>query len=224
MNRPIRVLAIGCLVLFFALMLRATYVQWWQADSLSSVSKHENNIRVLNDQFSRQRGAIIVGKKSAALSRASKDQYKFARTYPNGPEYAQITGFYTRDWGLGGLESSRNSVLSGEDSSLFLNRVVDLMDNRPAKGGSIVTTINPAAQKAAYDGLKGKIGAVVALKPSTGAILAMVSPRATTPTGWPPTSSTPSAATRTSCSTRSRAHSTTSASRPPCRRARRSRS
>jgi peptidoglycan glycosyltransferase len=139
------------------------------------VSKHENNIRVLNDQFSRQRGAIVVGKKSVAVSRKSKDQYKFARSYPNGPEYAQITGFYSRDWGLGGLENSRNGVLSGEDSSLFLNRVVDLMDNRAPKGGSVVTTINAAAQKAAYDGLKGKIGAVVALKPSTGAILAMVS-------------------------------------------------
>jgi len=175
MNRPIRVLAIGCLLLFFALMLRATYVQWWESETLSSVSKHPNNIRVLNDQFSRQRGAIIVGKKSVAVSRKSKDQYKFARFYPQGPEYAQITGFYSRDWGLGGLESSRNSVLSGEDSSLFLNRVVDLMDNRPPKGGSVVTTINPAAQDAAYQGLKGKIGAVVAIKPSTGAILAMVS-------------------------------------------------
>lgn len=175
MNRPIRVVAVGCLLLLVALMIRATYVQWWNSDALSSVSKHPNNIRVLNDQFSRQRGAIIVGKKSVAVSRPSHDQYKFARSYPDGPEYAQITGFYSRDWGLGGLESSRNSVLSGEDSSLFLNRVVDLMDNRPPKGGSVVTTINPAAQKAAYDGLRGKIGAVVALKPSTGAILAMVS-------------------------------------------------
>ena len=39
MTRPIRVLAIGCLLLFFALMLRATYVQWWESDALSSVSK-----------------------------------------------------------------------------------------------------------------------------------------------------------------------------------------
>lgn len=175
MNRPIRAFAVACLLLFFALMIRATYVQWWESDSLSSVSTHPNNIRVLNDQFSRQRGAIIVGKKSVAVSRKSHDQYKFARFYPQGPEYAQITGAFTRDWGLSGLESSRNSVLSGEDSSLFLNRVVDLMDNRPPKGGSVVTTINPGAQQAAYDGLKGKIGAVVALKPSTGAILAMAS-------------------------------------------------
>ena len=175
MNRPIRILAVGCLVLFLALLVRASYVQWWKADDLNSVSTHENNIRVLNEQFSRDRGAIIVGKKSIALSRKSDDKYKFQRRYPAPYEYAHITGFYTRDWGLAGLESSRNSVLSGEDSSLFLNRVVDLMDNRAPKGGSVVTTLNGAAQDAAYAGLKGKVGAVVALQPSTGAILAMAS-------------------------------------------------
>ena len=175
MNRPIRVLAVGCLVLFVALLARASYVQWWEADDLSSVSTHDNNLRVLNEQFSRQRGAIIVGTKSIALSKKSGDKYKYARKYTSPEEYAHITGYYSRDYGLGGLESSRNSVLSGEDSSLFLNRVVDLMDNRAPKGGSVVTTLNAAAQDAAYNGLQGKVGAVVALRPSTGAILAMAS-------------------------------------------------
>jgi peptidoglycan glycosyltransferase len=175
MNRPIRVLAVGCLVLFLAVLGRATYLQSIDADSLSSVSKHENNIRVIDAQFSRQRGAIVVGGKSIALSKKTDDKYKFQRTYTDGEEYAHITGFFTRDWGLGGIESSENGLLSGESDTLFLNRVVDLMSNRDPKGGSVVLTLNPKAQKAAYDGLQGKIGAVVALEPSTGRVLAMAS-------------------------------------------------
>jgi peptidoglycan glycosyltransferase len=175
MNRPIRVLAVGCLVLFLAVLGRATYVQYYDADSLSSVSKHENNIRVIDAQFSRQRGSIVVGGKSIAISKKSGDKYKYQRTYPQGTEYAHITGFFTRDWGLGGIESSENGLLSGESDTLFLNRVVDLMSNRDPKGGSVVLTLNAKAQKAAYDGLQGKIGAVVALEPSTGRVLAMAS-------------------------------------------------
>jgi peptidoglycan glycosyltransferase len=175
MNRPIRVLAVGCLVLFLAVLGRATYLQYYEADSLGTVSAHENNIRVIDAQFARQRGAIVVGGKSIAISRKVDDKYKFQRTYPQGDEYAHITGFFTRDWGLGGIESSENALLSGESDTLFLNRVVDLMSNREPKGGSVVLTLNAKAQKAAYDGLRGKIGAVVALEPSTGRVLAMAS-------------------------------------------------
>jgi peptidoglycan glycosyltransferase len=70
-------------------------------------------------------------------------------------------------------------VLAGDDSSLFVNRVVDLLGNNSPKGGSVTLTVDPAAQKAAFDGLKAlgsdAKGAVVALEPSTGKVLAMAS-------------------------------------------------
>lgn len=175
MNKTIRVLAVGCLMLFLGLLGRASYVQYWEAKSLNNVSTHDTNIRVIDAQFSRQRGAIVVGGKAVALSKKSSDKYKFQRTYPTPREYAHITGYFSRDYGLGGIESSQNRLLSGEDDSLFLNRVVDLINNRQSKGGSVVLTLNPAAQKAASDGLRGKIGAVVALEPDTGKVLAMAS-------------------------------------------------
>jgi peptidoglycan glycosyltransferase len=93
--------------------------------------------------------------------------------------YAQITGFFSRDWGVGGIEATQNSILSGDDSKLFVNRVIDLVGNDDPQGGSVSLTINPKAQKAAYDGLQALgenvRGAVVALEPSTGKVLAMVS-------------------------------------------------
>jgi penicillin-binding protein A len=92
--------------------------------------------------------------------------------------YAPITGWYTFG-NQTGIERTENSFLSGEDDRLFVNRLVDLVNGNATKGGNVVLTIDPAAQKAAYDGLRalGKDvqGAVVAIEPATGKILAMVS-------------------------------------------------
>jgi peptidoglycan glycosyltransferase len=179
MNRPIRNLALGCLVLFLALLINVTYLQYWQSDNLTSLSQHPDNRRVLDEAFSRPRGAIVVKGKEIAQSKKSGDQYKYQRIYPQGRQYAQITGFFSRDWGVGGIEATQNRILSGESSKLFVNRVIDLVGNDDPQGGSVSLTIDPKAQKAAYDGLRALgdnvSGAVVALEPSTGKVLAMVS-------------------------------------------------
>jgi peptidoglycan glycosyltransferase len=179
MNRPIRNLALGCLVLFLALLINVTYLQYWQSDNLTSLAKHPDNRRVLDEAFSRPRGAIVVRGKEIAQSKKSGDQYKYQRVYPQGREYAHITGYFSRDWGVGGIEATQNSILSGQDSKLFVNRVIDLVGNDDPQGGSVSLTIDPGAQKAAYDGLRALgdnvSGAVVALEPSTGKVLAMVS-------------------------------------------------
>ncbi len=179
MNKPIRNLSVFCMLLFVALLANATFLQYWQADDLSSLSAHPDNRRVRDLQFSRERGAILVQGKAIAESVKSKDRYKFQRVYPMGPQYAQITGYFSRDYGLGGIEANQDSILSGSDSSLFVNRVIDLFGNDDPKGGNVTLTINPKAQKAAFDGLRrlgtNVKGAVVALEPATGKILAMVS-------------------------------------------------
>ncbi|MGN6161112.1 MAG: peptidoglycan D,D-transpeptidase FtsI family protein [Marmoricola sp.] len=175
MNRPIRTLAVGFLVLFLGLLGRATYVQFFEASSLSSVTDHPNNVRAVNDEFSRQRGTIIVGGKPIAVSNPIRGVYKYQRTYPFGPEYAQITGYFSLGYGLGGIEASQNKALSGEDDKLFLRRLSDVLENKPTPGENVVLTLNAAAQRAAYQGLRGKVGSVVAIEPSTGRILAMMS-------------------------------------------------
>lgn len=183
MNKPIRLLSIGCMLLFLALLGQATYVQYWQAEDLSTLAKHPDNVRVRDAQFSRERGPIVVrrGNKSIAIAESNKidSRYLYQRTYPQARLYAHLTGFFTRDYGLGGVEASQNSLLSGSDSKLFLNRVIDMLDNQQPQGASVELTINPAAQQAAYDGLhklgENIRGSVVALEPATGRILAMVS-------------------------------------------------
>ncbi len=176
MNRQIRTMAVGCLVLFLALLLNATYLQYVRAGDLNDRS---DNRRVRDAEFSRERGAILVGGKAVAESGRIDDRYAFQRRYPQPFKYAHLTGFFSYVYGATGVESSQNDILSGSDPRLFVNRVVDTLSNTSPKGGSVTLTIDPAAQTAAFDGIQAlgaeTQAAVVALEPRTGKILAMVS-------------------------------------------------
>ncbi|WP_181310084.1 peptidoglycan D,D-transpeptidase FtsI family protein [Nocardioides campestrisoli] len=175
MNKPIRTVATFCLLLFLALLANSTYLQYWKAGELGD---DPLNRRVIEAAFSRERGPILVGRQAIAESVPSDDKYEYQRVYPRPFLYAPVTGAFTY-FDQTGLERSQNAVLSGEDSRLFVTRLVDMLSNTEPQGGSVQVTINPAAQQAAYDGLEalpGDVeGAVVALEPSTGKILAMVS-------------------------------------------------
>jgi peptidoglycan glycosyltransferase len=174
-NKPIRTMAIFCLLLFLALMVNATYLQYVKAGSLN---ENALNRRVIEDAYSRDRGAIIVGRDPVAESKPVDDRYKFLRTYAQPARYAHVTGWFSY-FSQSGIERSQNDVLSGDDSRLFVRRLVDMLSNTDAKGGSVQLTLSAAAQNAAYDGLQALgadvQGAVVAIEPSTGRILAMVS-------------------------------------------------
>ena len=115
---------------------------------------------------------------SIAESKKADDQYKYQRVYRQPLKYAALTGYYSYIYGRSGVEASQNAILSGSDPRLFVNRVVDMVGNSSPKGGSVSLTIDPKAQTAAYDGLRalgGKVeGSVVALDPTTGKVLAMV--------------------------------------------------
>nr|MDT0667607.1 penicillin-binding transpeptidase domain-containing protein [Micromonospora sp. DSM 115978] len=94
---------------------------------------------------------------------------------PAGTLYADITGY----WGgtsvsSVGLELTEDSFLSGEDDRLLASRVTGLFSGDEIRGGSIVTTIVPQLQQIAANALGSDRGAVVALDPQTGAVLAMV--------------------------------------------------
>lgn len=162
---------IGMIVLLLA---NATYIQVVSADTYRTDPR---NRRVLLDEYSRQRGQIIAGGLPVANSVETGGQLRFLRTYLNGPLYAPVTGYYSLRYGSGGVENAMDAVLNGSDGRLFVRRVSDLITGREPSGGSVELTINPAVQKAAYEGLtrKGYTGAVVAIKPSTGEILAMAS-------------------------------------------------
>jgi penicillin-binding protein A len=171
-NGPIRKVAAGCMLLVFLLLANITYVQAIRADELNSRS---DNRRVLLDEYAKERGPILVGDEPVAVSVETDDEFAYLRQYPVPLVYAPATGYYSSVFGRSAVERSENDILSGNDDRLFARRLVDLVTNREQRGGTVKLTLNPAAQQAAYDALGDNKGAVVALDPRTGAILAMVS-------------------------------------------------
>jgi penicillin-binding protein A len=173
-NTPVRRIAIAVMAMILLLMANLTYVQVVQAGDLRT---DQRNQRVLLAEYSRQRGQISAQGQVLARSVPSEGQYPFQREYPNGETFASITGYYSLIYSAGGLERAANDVLNGSDDRLFTRRLSDLITGRDPSGGNVVTTIDPEVQQAAYEALsdRGYTGAVVALEPATGAILAMAS-------------------------------------------------
>ena len=170
MNAPLRRLSVAVLLLFGLLLVNVNYLQVVKADDLHHDS---NNPRLIAEEYSRERGPITVAGKPVAFSKETDDRLKYLREYSDGKLYAPVTGFYLLVYGASGIEQEMNSVLAGTDDSLFVRRVIDLLTGAGPKGGSVALTLDPQAQRAAYNGLAGRRGAVVAIDPSTGAILAM---------------------------------------------------
>ncbi|MEU7047219.1 peptidoglycan D,D-transpeptidase FtsI family protein [Streptomyces eurythermus] len=178
MNKPLRRIAIFCGLLVLTLLLRDNYLQYVRADSLKDDPK---NRRVTIARYANPRGDIIVGGDpitgSTETSKSGLNDLKYKRTYKNGPMWAPVTGYASQAFGATQLESIEDGILTGNDDRLFFRKTLDMITGKEQQGGNVVTTLNAAAQKAAFDGLKkqGGKGAVVALEPSTGKILALAS-------------------------------------------------
>ena len=172
MNQPLRRLATVVVVMFVVLIGGVSWVQFVQASALNNDPR---NVRTLYREYGKPRGPIVVAGQAIASSTPSDDAFGYQRSYANGPLYSSVTGFYSVVNGASGLESAENGVLTGSADSLFLTRLQDLITGKQPLGSSVELTINPAAQQAAWDALGDQRGAVVAIDPTTGAILAMVS-------------------------------------------------
>ena len=172
MNKPIRRVAFVALMMFALLLANGTYMMIFRQESLAA---QPQNRRVRDAEFAQNRGAILAaGKVEMAKTVPSKDRFKYQRVYPDGELYAPITGFYSYDRASSALERSYNAQLAGTDDALFVRRLIDMATNKTPKGATVQTTIVPKIQKAATDALGNQKGAVVALDPKTGAVLAMV--------------------------------------------------
>lgn len=177
MNNSLRRLSVVFMALVVLLLANATLTQVFTADGYRADPRNQ---RVLLDEYSRQRGQITAGGQLLAYSVSTDGRFRFLRVYPNPQAYAPVTGFYSLGYSSSGLERAEDPVLNGSDERLFGKRLADFFTGRDPRGGTVDTTVRPDVQEAAWeameDGCDGPCkGAVVALEPATGKILAMVS-------------------------------------------------
>jgi penicillin-binding protein A len=177
MNTSLRRIATAVMALIVLLLFNATLTQVFRADGLRADPRNQ---RVLLDEYSRQRGQISAGGQLMAYSVATDGRFRYLRVYPNPLVYAPVTGFYSRTYSSSGLERAEDAVLNGSDERLFGRRLADFFTARDPRGGNVDTTLIPRVQQAAWDSMQSGCsgpckGAVVAIEPSSGRILSLVS-------------------------------------------------
>lgn len=179
MNAAIRRVAIAAMVMVVALLVQLTWVQVFRADDLRADSR---NTRMLLDEYSRQRGQITAGGRVLALSQPTDGRYEYVRSYPTDPAaFGPTIGYYSLEFATSGIEQSQDAFLNGSDDRLLSQRISGLISGRTPQGGSVELTLDPAAQRVAYDALQrgagqGPVaGSVAAVRPSTGEVLALAS-------------------------------------------------
>jgi peptidoglycan glycosyltransferase len=190
LNRPIKRVSIAVLVLFVVLLVNVNYLQAVEAPSLANGPLND---RTAYNDSQVQRGNIVTADGvTIASSKPSNNGFKYQRSYSNGPVFAPVTGYDTVFTAAQapnyatGVERAENSLLTGTGDQLAFRNFIDMITDKPQKGASVQVTINSKAQQAAYAGLEStlagktingvqQVGGVVALNPSTGAILAMAS-------------------------------------------------
>ncbi|MBD5784628.1 penicillin-binding protein 2 [Cellulosimicrobium terreum] len=172
MNVPIRRVATVVLVMFLALMVSTTYIQFFRAEALDNDPR---NVRTIYREYDNFRGPIVVAGDAVASSAPVDDPFGFQRSYTHGELYAPVTGYFSVVNGTSEVERAENDYLNGDASSLWLDRLTGLVTGEQPQGASVELTIDAKAQQAAWDALGDQRGAVVALEPTTGRVLALVS-------------------------------------------------
>jgi penicillin-binding protein A len=170
MSKPLRRLFIFFVLLFAALLVQLTYVQVYAAPKYKV---NPSNTRAIADEMRIDRGTILSSDgKQLAVSK--QDGSFFDRSYPQGDLFSPWLGYNSLQYGRAGVERAYNEQLTGQTGMLSVTGYWDKILNRPHRGADLKLTVSYKVQKAAAQALGRRKGAVVALDPTTGAILAMV--------------------------------------------------
>ncbi|HUF15106.1 MAG TPA: penicillin-binding transpeptidase domain-containing protein [Acidimicrobiia bacterium] len=173
MNGPIRRVAVG---VFVCLSLLLAGVTWYQVVRADELRADPRNPRPALSEQGKERG-LIVTVDGTVLARSIEDPddpRSFVREYPEGGVFAHVVGYSSFNLGNNGLESTFSADLRSR-RDLTISDLVAAILGRDLRPRSLELTLHAELQRAALDALGANRGAVVALDPRTGAVLAAVS-------------------------------------------------
>jgi peptidoglycan glycosyltransferase len=163
-------------VCFCLVVIQLVNVQFVKAPALRASPYNPRNVAKV---FDNQRGDIYAsnGLLLAKSVPATSGIYHYQRQYPQGPLYSQIVGYDSTYWGTAGIEYQYNNLLAAHTQPAQNLAQVLGFDTVPSETDNVTLTVNPTLQKAAQTALSQIVGAnkdagVVAIIPSTGAIVA----------------------------------------------------
>lgn len=171
MTGNIRRLAATLSVLFLLVSLGVGY---WQVVAADQLSGDPYNPRLYSAAARKERGEI-VDRDGIVLARSVAQNGTFTRTYA-GALYEPFLGYATLAFGAAGLEAAYSTSLIGEDPGDPLGAIRRRYLGETSPPGSVRLALSSKLQQAAAQALgTGHRGAVIALDPRTGEILASVS-------------------------------------------------
>jgi peptidoglycan glycosyltransferase len=173
-NRPIRRVGYAVTILILVLVAQLTYLQVVDADNLAN---DKRNSRTTERDFNRERGEILTADgQILAQSTPTTGDFKYLRQYPQGDLFAHTVGYqsFVNLVGSTGVEETYNKVLTGQDTSLQLQDLSNVLSGK-SQTNNVILSMTEAAQRAARDALGGQRGSVVALDVQTGGVMAMYS-------------------------------------------------
>lgn len=173
MNGPIRRLAVG---LFVCMSLLLAGVTWYQVVRADELRDDPRNPRPALSERGKERGLIVTtdGTVVARSVEDPSDPRSFVRKYPEGEVFAHLVGYSSFLIGNYALEDAYNTELRSR-RDLTISDLIAAILGRDLRPQSLEITADTELQRAALAALGDNRGAVVALDPETGAVLAAVS-------------------------------------------------
>lgn len=152
-------------------MLMIVYLVCFNVFEAENVINNPYNKRIDNQANKVIRGDIYAADGSVIATTDIDADGNETRVYPYKKMFSQVVGLTNAKTGIEGLANF--DLLNQTDD--FIEQIIDDVTGAKAVGNSVVTTLDPDIQKAAYDAIGNNKGAVVVMEPTTGKILAMVS-------------------------------------------------
>ncbi len=173
MNGPIRRLAIGVLSAFGALLVA---VSWFQVVKADDLKNDPLKPRPALSERGKERGLIVTkdGTSGARSVENPDDRGSFIRLYPEAESFAHVIGYTSFLVGDNGLEAAYSSQLRSR-RDLTISDLLAAILGRDLRPLNLEITIDPVLQRAALEALGDNRGAIIAIDPATGAVLAAVS-------------------------------------------------
>ncbi|GGA68894.1 cell division protein FtsI [Pseudoclavibacter endophyticus] len=172
MSQHLRIVGAVVLVMFLSLFTSTTIIQ---VVAERELNEDPRNYRTVVANYEIQRGPILVDGVPIAYSVPIESDYQYQRTYAEGELYSALTGYYTYGLGSAGIEHAMNPELSASSDAQFFSGLAGLFTGQTPAGAAVELTVDPIVQQVAWDALGDMRGSVIAIEPSTGAILGMVS-------------------------------------------------
>lgn len=158
--------------LFAVLIGNITYIQVIKASEYQDMPINNHTI---NKARYIKRGSIITADGVTLAESIQQEDGTYTRSYPNGNLAAHVVGYYSQQYGTMGIENTQNDTLTGSKDYSSWQNALNSLAGISEPGNSVQLTIDSRIQRAAEQALSGRVGAIVALDPRTGAVLAWAS-------------------------------------------------